>query len=148
MNIKNLIVLGAVLFVGAFAANAQYSMLKSITIMAGGTNYVAAATTNNYSSASIVADVQKQSYTGITVAGKASGANTGTFVAYFAKSIDGVNYETTPSLTVTATMNGTAVVRKLAPTQVDGVASLKLIYLENTNATYITNITISYNVKR
>jgi hypothetical protein len=84
----------------------------------------------------------------LQVQAKSMEACTGNTFVKFAKSYNGTDFETVPSLTLTVPMNGTTVVKYFSASQVDGVFALKLDSIQNTNAQAITNITIGYLIKR
>lgn len=131
-------------------ASAQYSSAVSETIMPGGTNNVAATATNDYSgfTTGFIIRCKLQSYAGIYVSAKASDASTGTLPLKFAKSYDGTNFETVPSVTVTLTLTGTNTAKAFSAPQVDGVHSLKLATVGNANAVDVTNLFIGHLNKR
>ena len=141
---KRLIILAAYVGFGlsAFAQSAGVYTLGGIN---GGTNVVAAATTNEPAATFAVSEYGT---VGIQITLAASTTNTTAVVFNFAKSLDSTSYETTPSLSVSVTPNGVASVTKIASLAVPDVAVLKLVSIENSNANgYVTNVAVRYRVK-
>jgi len=137
--------LSALVAIFALALGALAQSPTVYTVLTGGTNVIAANTTNtpgNTFSVSEYASVDVQ----VTL--KASTTNTTAVVFYFAKSLDSTTYETTPSLSCSITPNGTAEVSKVFNLSVPNVASLKLSHAENANANgYVTNVAVKYRLK-
>ena len=129
----------------SLAGFAQTAGIYTLGGLNGGTNVVAAATTN---SPAITFAVSEYDTVGIQVTLAASTTNTTAVVFKFAKTLDSTNYETTPSLSVSVTPNGVTSVTKVDSLSVANVAGLKLVSIENENANgYVTNVSVKYRVK-
>lgn len=115
------------------------------TIMSGGTNNIAYATTNTPANTFAVSE---HDWVAITVSSKASANTTGTLTFRFAESLDSTNYETTPKHVIPLTLNSASTVTIVTNIPVYGAATLKWASLENacTNG-YATNITVNWRVK-
>lgn len=118
------------------------------TLMSGGTNFVAAGTTNG---AVGTFNVSEYASVDIQITMKASNTNVTPVIFNFVKSLDGTTYETTTSLTASLTPNGTNEVSKVYNLSVPNVALLKLVSIENAtlaaSSSYVTNVAVKWRVK-
>lgn len=115
------------------------------TILTGGTNVIAAATTNTPGSTFAVSEYDTVD---VQITLKASTTNESAVTFYFTKSLDSTTYESTPSLSAEVTPNGTAEVSKVFTFAVPGAATLKLSHAANANANgYVTNVAMKWRVK-
>lgn len=144
---KKTIAIIAALAALAAPALAQYDVSAfQVTSLNGGTNNVAATATNTYA---ITMDVGRQAFTGLQITTAFTGAGTGTLQLRFARSVDGVTWETNPGVIVqTAAGNGVTPVTSFAVQQVDGIRFLRLVGVANTNAVAATNIAFRWLIKR
>jgi hypothetical protein len=129
----------------AFTAQAQdVPTFKPITLLSITThaltvtnsatsNYVVSATTP------VAASVRGANKIGIGVKNQYNGAGSTAIIYKLAKSADGVNYETTPSILVTNTPNGTTATYYFTEATVSGCASVMLTQIVNGSAAAITN---------
>lgn len=110
----------------------------------GGTNNIAAASTNTYTTA--VVDVNEFDNVGYRISVKPISTSTGTVVFSF---FDGVGntYETTASRTVTVTLSGTSAIETVGNFSTPGSGQLKLGTITSTNAMAMTNIVVQLNKK-
>jgi hypothetical protein len=126
----------AALFLTATASAQQF---QPITLLSSHTN--APSALSNYTA---VVNVRAATVVGIMTESTLSGSGSDEIVWTFAKSVDGANFETTPSLTITNTSNGSTTVRTFTALDVTGVHTLKLLSVTNgsssrmlTNAVYV-----------
>ena len=133
------------LVASTLVASAQLAAVYQVDRLNGGTNFVAAATTNTIGS---TFNVSEYASVDIQITMKASATNVTPFIFNFSKTLDSTTYETTPSLTASLTPNGTNEVSKVYNFSVPNVAGLKLVSIENINAnSYGTNISVKWRVK-
>lgn len=111
----------------------------------GGTNNIAATTTNSPSSDAIA--VSEFDNVGYQITVKPISTSTGTVVFSFAQSLDSTTYETVPQHTVTCTLNGTGAITTVGNLSIPSAGTLKLASIANTNSMAITNISIVYRLK-
>lgn len=115
------------------------------TILAGGTNNVVYATTNALGATFAVSEHE---YVGIQVSAAASASTVGVLTFRFASSLDGTTYETTPQHVIPITLADTTVICKVTNVFVPGIATMKLVGIENTCTNgYATNVTVKWRVK-
>jgi hypothetical protein len=119
------------------------------TVISGGTNNVATVATNTY--AAVLAPVRSEwmavmvKYTFVA----APVGVTPTVTLRFARANDASNYENISSLPISLSSQGaTNTCIYFTNVVVQGVPYFKLTSIENTNSTAITNLTVSYSVKR
>jgi hypothetical protein len=147
MNLK-LLAVALVAFCVSFTPLCQAQPTGPVTVLNGGTNNVAAATTNTYALSYAISEVDNVGVQ-ISLAGTAAtpGAHTATF--RFSKSMNGTTYETTPSQVFSLTPNGTNVVCLVTNITAPSAALLKLVSVENSNTNTIplTNITVTLRYK-
>jgi len=111
----------------------------------GGTNNIAATTTNSPTADTI--SVSEYANVGYQITVKPISTSTGTVVFNFAQSLDSTSYETVPQHTVTCTLNGTGAITTCGNFSIPSAGTLKLATIVNTNAMAITNIAIVYRLK-
>jgi len=131
--------------IAPLSMSAQRATLYTLGSYNGGTNNVAATATNSPTTAII--SVEEFDRVGVTVSAKPISTSTGTVVFKFADSVDGTNYETTPSHTVTLTLSGTSTTTQTAQFDTFGTAGLQLVSIGSTNAMAVTNLTVSVRLK-
>lgn len=131
---------------GIVGASAQTAGVY--TLMSGGTNFVAAGTTNG---AVGTFNVSEYASVDLQITLKASATNITPVIFNFVKSLDSTTYETTTSLTASITPNGTNEVSKVYNLSVPNVATLKLLSIENAtlaaSSSYVTNVSVKWRVK-
>ena len=126
-------------------AAAQTPNVYTVGAFSGLTSAVNASTTATPGNTFSVSEFENA---GIQITLKASTTNTTLVTFNFAKSVDSTTYESTPSVAITVTPNGVTEVSKFTNVSVSGVAGLKLVSIENSNANgYITNIAVKYRLK-
>lgn len=148
---KLLIPFLAVLFLIAALPSAiaqGYTAYAAQTLIAGGTNNVAAATTNTYTQ---VLTLTRQREVAVQISFKSTGTNSSTIGFDFLPSVDGTTFDTANAAhSLNFAANGTTTVvvvtNLVAPA---GIGYLKLASVRNPNATQaITNLSVIYAVKR
>lgn len=110
----------------------------------GGTNNIAATSTNTYTTA--VIDVNEFDNVGYRISIKPISTSTGTVVFSFSDGI-GNTYESTASRTVTVTLSGTNTIETVGNFQTPGSGQLMLGTITSTNAMAMTNIVVQLNKK-
>jgi hypothetical protein len=133
----------ALFILALFAAPASAQYVTAITID-GGTNNVAAATTNTVSYT--IATTRNQ-FVAVQPVFKLTGSGTSAVVFKFEESLDRTNWVTS-SLSVSVTAAGTSTVSGIGTLTVNGVGWLKLVTIENPNANAVTNLTLIAATKR
>lgn len=134
--IELLCLLFALLFITTAHAQ-QYDILK--TLYSGGTNNIAAATTN--SSEAIVIGLAKYDEVAIDVKFKLIGSGTSDVVFRLDESLDGINWLANRR-TITVTAAGTGTVYFCTNITVNSLGYLRLNQRENPNASAVTNLQI------
>lgn len=132
-------------FIIPLSAIGQTPGVRTLGGWNGGTNNIAATTTNSPSSDTF--SVSEFSDVGIQVTVKPLSSSTGTFVLTLAESLDSTSYEAVGAHTITCTLNGTSAITTVTNFSVPSAATLKLVTLANTNAMAMTNIAIVYRLK-
>jgi len=95
-----------------------------------------------------VATVTKYEDVSIQVSGKLDAAGTDVTKVKFARSVDGVNYETTPSMIISLTHAGTVTTSVVSNWNIGAVGYLKCVAVTNAAATAnLTNLTIRVSTK-
>ena len=134
----------------AFTASAQVTT-KSVGTFTGGTNAIAATTTNTYAASIATAGVtvDKAGYISIGTQFKAMAANSGNVVLTFVPTDSSTNGSTIASeaITVTIAANGTTQVNSVTNVFIGGTPTLLLKSAGNTGASAITNLLIRVNYK-
>lgn len=137
--IASILLLVAVCF-AAGRAQAQTPTVYTIGPFNGGTNVVAALSTNTTGYTIACSEYDK---VGVQYSLKCTAASAGSAQVRVYRSTDGSNYETTPSSTINLTCNGTTTVNVVTDLTLAGCATLKFVGPENTNATAIfTNVSL------
>jgi predicted chitinase len=124
----------------AFNASAQTTVatFKPVTLLTIDT--LAAAITNSATSNyTATVSVRGANKIGIGIKNQYNGAGSTANIYKFAKSADGVNFETTPSILVTNTPNGSTATYYFTEATVSGCAAVQLTQIVNGSAAAITN---------
>lgn len=145
MKIKTLIIAALTLCALAFVPVVQAQGYFPTTALAGGTNNVAATTTNT-SFAVILSSQGRGPYMAVQPSFKLIGAGTSAVVFKFDESVDGTIWDLAAH-TISVTASTTNVVTTLAPITLGAIGYLRLTTIENPNATAITNLTLKYVTK-
>lgn len=124
------------------AAHAQYSL--QTTTLNGGTNNVAASTTNSVTAPVIAAT--RASDVALQATFKLTGSGTSAVVFVFDESIDNSNWESA-SRTLSVTAAGTSTVSNVGNYTLGGAGYLRLSSVQNPNAAAITNLVLKYSLK-
>ena len=132
--------LAALAFAGA--ANAQQYLQTSV--YAQGTNAIAA---NATVTPNVTVPVTKNSAIGIQVSTSSSAGAAGNVVTSFQRSVDGVTWETTPSLTMTNAVSGTNNVATVTSTTTGGVGFLRLNTIASSANGSLTNTAVQVTRK-
>lgn len=118
----------------------------SVQTLNTGTNVIAASGTLSPTNAIITA--RKHLNVGLQAEFALSGTGTGNVVLSFAKSLDGVTYETVPSVTLTIAGSGTNVVSGLTNVSMGAAGSLKLVSVTNANTpSTVAGLAVKYAIK-
>lgn len=136
------------LLIGILSAGALHaqSSFGVVTLLAGGTNNVAAATTNTYT---ITLDCRKLTEVGLTLQFKGRSTNASDIVFTFYRSADGTNYSTVNPHLVTLTADTTNTVTCVTNLTVGNIGWLKLTSIGNpSEGDQLTNVLVCYSVKR
>lgn len=147
IHLAGLIIMAAII---AFAFDAQAQQYTVTTLLNGGTNNVAGASTNSYSSATyVVPGIAKYSDVAIQISGKGLDAtNAAAWSVVFDKSVDGVTWGNNSPLTIAVTPAGTAVRTVVTNITLGPIGYLRLNSILNlSSADAITNITVKVAVK-
>lgn len=123
---KPLIILGLALV--SASAHAQISRPE---VLNTGTNVIAASGTLSPTNAIITS--AKHANVALQASFKLSGTGVGNVVLSFAKSVDGVRFESTPSVTMTIAASGTNTVAAVSNVSLGAVPALKLVSVTNAN---------------
>jgi len=137
--------LATALLLGTTALATAQDVYRPGILCNGGTNSVPTLSTNTLTRSFSVASGEDVA---LLISGKADAACSGTVDFKFAESVDNVLFETTPTHTVTVTLNGTNVVTKVSHLNVKSSGYLRLQQTVNTNAQSATNLVIKFGVKR
>lgn len=116
-----------------------------VPLLSGGTNNIPAATTNTATTYTLGRFPGSQ--TAISADVKLNGAGTSAVTFIFDRSLDGSNWDTGTTYTLSITANGTNTVTGITNLTVGGVGYLRLKSLGNANASAVTNLTMKYTVK-
>jgi hypothetical protein len=127
----------AALAVSAAAQQYQPLTLQSLVTVAGGA-------TGTYT---LPVNVRGANYVGIFTKSTLNGAGTEGIIYKFKKSMDGVNFETTPSILITNTSNGTTSVANFNAVDVSGVHTILLSSVVNGSSGQIVTNTVMVGVK-
>jgi len=141
-RMKWLVAAGLVLVAGVVIA-AQYSA-SSLSITFAGAGLAAVTETNP----AAVVTLTKFEDVSIQVSGKLDDAGTDVTAVKFARSVDGVTYETTPSMVISLTHAGTTTTACLSNWNVGAVGYIKCVAISNAAATAnLTNLVIKVTTK-
>jgi hypothetical protein len=146
MKISRLLSLAA-LAIGALMtspahAQAGYDRATPLTIASLATTITNSAT-SNYTA---VVNVRKADTVGIFQKFQLNGAGTGGNIIKFSKSVDGVNFETTPSILITNASAGTTATYYFNSVSVAGAAAIRLESVVNGSAAALTNVLIQVGI--
>jgi hypothetical protein len=132
--------LAALAFAGA--ANAQqYLQVNAYT---QGTNAIAA---NATVTPNVVVPVTKHSAIGLQVSTSSSAGAAGNVVTSFQRSVDGVTWETTPSVTMTNAVSGNSTVTAVTNITTGGVGFLRLNTIASSANGSLTNTAVQVTRK-
>ncbi len=132
----------AALHVLTNAATAQ--QFQPVTLLNGGTQFITAGSTSNYTA---VVNVRGAEKVGILTGTKLINTGTEDIVFKFSKSMDGSTFETTPSILITNVCTGATAVNQITVVDVSGVHTLKLATIISASARDTTNVTVRVGVK-
>lgn len=131
---KKLLVIASIA-ITAIAAQAQSR--QPATLLNPGN--VTTSGTSNYTAAVVV---NTADYCGIGISFKLDGAGTDPLLFKFAKSVDGTTFESTPSVTVSVSANGTSTVNAFSSATVQGAWALRLAQIVGSTNANATNIVV------
>lgn len=116
-------------------------------LLTGGTNFVAAATTNSYSSA---LTLTRQREVGIQISFASVGTNSSTIKFNFYPSLDNATIDrANTDYVLSIPANGTNTVTFVTNQVVGAIGYLSFDSIENPNATKaLTNVAVNYSIKR
>ncbi len=134
----------AILILSGFSASAQRSGQYNLGPWNGGTNNIAAASTNTVSDSYI--SVDEHDAIGVAVTLRPLSTSTGTVVFKFADKV-GSYYESTPTHTITLTLNGTNTVTMNGLFATSGTSGFALVQTVTTNAMAMTNVNIEVSLQ-
>jgi len=124
--------------------SAQRSGTYSPGVWTGGTNNITAASTNTVSDCYI--SVEEHDHIGVAVTLRPLSTSTGTVVFKFSDKV-GSYYESTPSHTLTLTLNGTNTVTMNGLYSTDGLNGFALVQTISTNAMAMTNVLVELTLQ-
>ena len=134
----------AVLLLVSFNALGQQAKLYHLGPWNGGTNNVAATSTNTVTDSYIA--VSEFDTIGVAITLRPVSTSTGTVVFNFAEAI-GDYYETTPSHSITVTLSGTNTITTPGNFTVANAGTFALVQTVSTNAMGMTNVIIEVRLK-
>lgn len=112
----------------------------------GGTNNVAAATSR---STSYIIDVSKQDNVALEVTFKCNDTNAYNLFITLQPTVTGLAFDTTQTKVLAIPANGTSTNTTVTNLSCAGIKGWKIASINNTNpTTHITNLSISYGIKR
>lgn len=133
----------------AVSEAAQYDTYGTTTIVAGGTNKVAALTTNTYNAR---IDAPKSEYVALEFSFKNMNTNGLATTFYLQRSLDGTTFEDANTYAIAVTPSNSAsnsTTRLMTNINVGAFGYLRLGTVGHVNdATPITNLTVKYSIKR
>lgn len=132
----------ALVLVPLCSAQVLYSVQSFID---GGTNNVAAATTNSYTHN---IDVRKQDNACLQISFAMVDTSTTTIDLVLLKSLDASTWDTVDLKTITLTADGTNTVCCVTNLSTAGLGWYRLSTIANTSAVALTNLSFSYAIKR
>jgi len=137
---KKTIIITALVAVLAFAGSASAQQYSPVTVYSQGTNAIAGSATVTPGS---VITMTKSNNVAFQIFATSLAGSTNAVTANFAKSVDGVTYETTPSVTLAVTANGTNAVSALTNVATGAVGYLKLTSIVNGNTNALTGVGVT-----
>jgi len=150
-------ILTATLAFVATSYSSQYESYSTVTILAGGTNNVAGTAMNVYTNSTNVTAIiapTKSEYLPLMIGYKDVTGNVGTaptVLFLFQRSLDGSTWElNTNGLTISIAGSTNALTPNVVVTNltVGGIGYYRLYGVLNTNGTALTNLTITYGIKK
>lgn len=123
-------------------AQAGYDMATPLSISTLAATITNSAT-SNYTA---VVNVRKADTVGIFTKFQLNGAGTGGNIIKFSKSVDGVNFETTPSILITNASAGATATYYFNSVSVAGAAAIRLESVLNGSAAALTNVFIKVGI--
>ena len=134
---KNLILIISVLALAGAASAQQYN---PVPIYTQGTNAIAGSATVTPATTAVV--VTKFDNVAFQFTAHSTADATNAVTANFAKSVDGVTYETTPSVALPVTLNGTNAVSAVTNLSTGAVGYLKLKSIVNSDTNAVSGASI------
>lgn len=131
-------------------ARAQgYSAYSAEILLSGGTNNIAAAATNTYTTGNVMS-LTRQREVGLLFSFNLQSASSSTHTILFSSSVDGTNWKTNDAgYTLSLAANGTSTVLFTTNLTVGAIGYLRLESISNTNAAIaLTNLAVLYSIKR
>jgi hypothetical protein len=142
---SKIILLCSTLAFCAFLVTPARAQGYGVSVVLGGTNNVAAATTN--SSFATVIPATRATDIAVQPSFKLTGSGTSAVVLKFDESADNANW-TANAVSISVTAAGTATVSKVSNFALGGIGYLRLSTVENPNASAVTNLSITFAQKR
>lgn len=146
MKISRWLGLVAVALMGALMpmarAEDKWDFATPLTIASLATTITNSAT-SNYTA---VVNVRNADTVGIFTKFQLNGAGTGGNIVKFSKSVDGTNFETTPSILITNVSAGTTAQYYFTKVDVAGAAAIRLESVVNGSAAALTNVFIKVGI--
>lgn len=139
----SLLLVGVAALAGLLAAPNAAAQFRGETLSI--TNHVPATLTNS-SPGSAVIDVSRVKDVAVQIVLKLMGAGTTAIPFTFQRSVDGSNYATAFTLSVTPA--GTATATAMTNINTQAFPYWKISAIQNDNATGITNLVVTYGIKR
>ena len=127
-----------------FLARAQSPGIYTLGNWNGGTNVIAASSTNSFTDTIAVSEFDN---VGIQVTCMPVTTSTGTVLFNFALSLDSTSYKTVPSQVLTVTLAGTNTVTKVNNFSIPSAGTLRLASVANANAIVMTNVIVKIRMK-
>jgi hypothetical protein len=124
----------------ARAQNYEYATPLTIASLA---TTITNSATSNYTA---VVNVKKADTVGIFTKFQLNGAGSSGNIIKFSKSVDGSNFETTPSILITNVSNGTTPAYYFNSVSVAGAAAIRLESVVNGSAAALTNVLIQVGI--
>lgn len=122
------------------------AQLPAAVTFSTGTNVIAASGTLSPTAA--IFTTQKNTNVGLQATFALSGTGVGNLVFSFSKSVDGLTYETVPSVTMTIAASGTNTVCGVSNVSIGAITNLKLVSVTNANTpSTVTGLTVKAIVK-
>lgn len=125
----------------ALALSSQAQSYDLATLQSDG--FITSAATSNYT---YVVNVRKASTACLQMSFKLVSAGTGGVIAKVQTSADGVNWETTPSMSFTNSANGTTTVVAVNQLTLKGAQAIKIASVENGGGANLTNLVLKVGI--